>query len=159
MKELEKAYIAGFLDGDGSIMLQLKPRKRVSFGFRARTIVCFYQDKRYINGIVWIKKRLGYGYLSNRKDNITELRIEGYKRVKQTLINLYPYIIFKKQQLVLILKAISILEKKPNPKQFLEVCKISDEISRINYATTRKKYNYQFVKKAFLNKGLYPLND
>lgn len=51
MKKEEKAYIAGFLDGDGSVMLQCKPRKRVSFGFRAKTTICFYQDSRYEKGL------------------------------------------------------------------------------------------------------------
>ena len=120
MTEREKAYIAGFLDADGSIMLQFRPRKKVSYGFRARTIICFYQDSRYKKGIVWIRNRLGVGYLSNRKDNITELRLDGYNREKTVLNKLYPYIIFKAEQVRLILEAIKILEKKPTPKEFLE---------------------------------------
>jgi len=157
MTDQEKAYIAGFLDGDGSIMLQLKPRKLVSYGFRVKTTLCFYQDTRHKRGLSWIRDRLGIGYLSQRKDGITELRIEGHKTVKSVLNELSPFIIFKKKQVEIILKAISIMEKNPNPKEFLKVCKLSDNISTINYATVRKKYNYIFVRERFVEKGLIPL--
>lgn len=157
MEVANLAYIAGFLDGDGSVMLQLKPRKQVSFGFRVRTIICFYQDSRHKDGLYWIKQKLNSGYLSDRKDHITELRIEGYKQVKSILNTLLPYIVFKKQQVKMILKAIKILQSKPKPTDFLKVCQLSDEISKINYATTKKKYNFQFVEKAFKDKGLIPL--
>lgn len=153
----EKAYIAGFLYGDGSIMLQLKPRKVVSFGFRVKTVICFYQDTRHEKGLIWIRKKLGIGYLSRRKDHITELRIEGYKAVGSTLKELTPYIIFKRKQVEIMLRAISIMQKKPKPKKFLEVCQLSDRLSSINYATVKKKYNCEYVRKEFLKRGLIPL--
>ena len=156
MTEKEKAYIAGFLDGDGSIMLQLKPRKVVNYGFRVRTIICFYQDSRHKKGLIWIRKKLGIGYLSQRKDGITEFRIEGHRAVKSILKKLQPFIIFKEKQAEIMLKALSIMDKNPTPLEILKICRLSDEISSINYATTRKKYNYDFVKKSFIEKGLIP---
>lgn len=156
MTETQKSYIAGFLDGDGSLMLQFKPRVRVSFGFRAKTTACFYQNSRYKDGLKWIQRKLGKGYLSTRKDNITELRIEGHQQVKDLLLKLEPYLIFKKKQVQLMLKAISILQQKPNPEEFLQVCKLSDQMSKLNYATTKKKYDYVFVKKEFVKRGLIP---
>lgn len=157
MKREILAYIAGFLDGDGSLMLQLKPRKKVSFGFRVRTIICFYQDKRYKKELSWIQKKLKAGYLSKRDDNMVELRIEGHKRVQTILKNLYPFIVFKKKQARLMFKALKILAVMKKPIQLLKICKISDEISSINYATTRKKYNFDFVKATLTKKGLIPL--
>jgi len=157
MKESEKAYIAGFLDGDGSIMLQFKLRKKVSFGYRAKTTICFYQDKRNQKGIRWIQKKLKAGYLSFRQDNMAELRIEGYTQVKQILLFLKPYIVFKKKQTELILKAIEILQHKPSPKKFLQACKYSDGMSKLNYATTKKKHTYASIRKDFIKRGLIPL--
>jgi hypothetical protein len=157
MKKEEFAYIAGFLDGDGSIMLQLKPRRKVSFGFRVRTIICFYQDKRYQKELSWIQKKLQAGYISRRSDNMIELRIEGHQKVKKILNNLYPFIIFKKEQAKFMFKAFKIIKVMKKPQHLLKICKISDKISSINYATTKKKYNYDFVKKTLLQKGLIPL--
>ncbi len=34
------AYIAGFLDGDGSLMLQLKKRKDTKLGWRFMCTIC-----------------------------------------------------------------------------------------------------------------------
>jgi hypothetical protein len=87
------AYIAGFLDGDGSIMLQL--RKKDGKPIRVKTTICLYQDIRYRKDIEWIQKILGYGYVYNRNDHICELRIEGFQRVYDTLILLKPYKLIK----------------------------------------------------------------
>ncbi len=43
MQEIEKAYIAGFLDGDGCIMVQFVRRKDYVFGYQIRTSIVFYQ--------------------------------------------------------------------------------------------------------------------
>ena len=43
MQEKTKAYIAGFLDGDGCVMFQLVKRKGYIFGFQIRASVVFYQ--------------------------------------------------------------------------------------------------------------------
>ena len=45
--DIEKAYIAGFLDGDGSIMLQLKKRVDTIRGYRFMATICLYQDSRH----------------------------------------------------------------------------------------------------------------
>jgi len=37
------AYIAGFLDGDGSIFFQIVKRKDYRIGFQIRSTIAFYQ--------------------------------------------------------------------------------------------------------------------
>src|SRR3989344_7045295 len=69
---VEKAYIAGFLDGDGSIMLQVKKRGDTKRGRRFMATICFYQDTRHEKPLYWIRKVLGIGYISKRNDSITE---------------------------------------------------------------------------------------
>jgi len=44
-----------------------------------------------------------------------------------------------------MLKALKIL--KENSNDILRISKISDEISGVNYVTTKKRYTYKFVKK------------
>lgn len=46
MDDSTKAYIAGFLDGDGSIMLQLKPRIGVRYGYRIYEKKVLCDDRR-----------------------------------------------------------------------------------------------------------------
>jgi len=44
INKITLSYIAGFLDGDGSVLLQFKPSKRHKFGFVVYPSVRFYQD-------------------------------------------------------------------------------------------------------------------
>lgn len=112
VKEIDLAYIAGFLDGDGSIMFQLKKRKDTPRGKRIMFTICFYQDTRHEKPLFWIRKTLGIGYISRRKDNITELRINGHEQVQNILKSLYPYLRFKRIQVRHLFRALDILSKK-----------------------------------------------
>jgi len=106
------AYIAGFLDGDGSIMLQFHRRKAGKEVYRVKTVICFYQDNRYRKEIEWMKKVLGCGYVYTRNDHICELRIEGFQRVFDILTQLKPYLRFKRRQADLILGVIPKFQQK-----------------------------------------------
>lgn len=106
------AYIAGFLDGDGSLMLQLKSRSDTTRGVRFMATICLYQDARHAQPLQWMQKILKCGYISHRSDGMTELRINGFTQVRQVLIVLQPYIRFKKTQTKALICACELLEKK-----------------------------------------------
>lgn len=112
MNKLDCAYIAGFLDGDGSLMLQIKKRSDSKKGWRFMSTICFYQDSRHDTPLSWIRKRLGIGYLSRRNDGMTELRINGYLQIRDILKVLLPFIQFKKNQAKALLKASALLARK-----------------------------------------------
>ena len=80
--KLDLAYIAGFLDGDGSIMLQVKLRSDTSRGVRFMATICLYQDTRHAEPLRWMREVLGIGYITNRNDGMTELRINGFTSQK-----------------------------------------------------------------------------
>lgn len=106
------AYIAGFLDGDGSIMLQVKLRSDSRRGVRFMATICFYQDTRHAKPLSWMREMLGIGYLSHRNDGITELRINGFTSVQRVLTVLQPFIRFKVIQVNALLRACTILSQK-----------------------------------------------
>ena len=58
---IEKAYIAGFLDGDGSVMLQVKRRSDTKRGLRFMATICLYQDTRHEKPLYWIQEVFGIG--------------------------------------------------------------------------------------------------
>jgi len=141
----DKAYLAGFLDADGSIIIQLRHRSSFKYRFRVKITTVFYQDSRYHHLLKDFKTSIQAGYLYYRNDRMSKLRIEGFKQNKKLLSSLHPYARFKKPQIEIVLKAISILEKKYSLSEFLEVCKLSDEVSRLNYSSKRRIYTSQFV--------------
>jgi intein-encoded DNA endonuclease-like protein len=106
------AYIAGFLDGDGSIMLQMHRRQSGKEVYRVKTVICFYQDNRHLKEIEWIRQILGCGYIYIRSDKICELRIEGFQRVFEVLTDLKPSLRFKRKQVELMLELIPKLQQK-----------------------------------------------
>ena len=112
-KTTDYAYIAGFLDGDGSLMLQIKTRSDTKRGARFMATICLYQDTRHEKVLVWMHKRLGVGYISRRNDGISELRINGYMQVRNILQKLEPFIRFKAKQTGLLIQACVLLETKP----------------------------------------------
>ena len=106
------AYIAGFLDGDGSLMLQIKKRSDTKRGVRFMTTICLYQDTRHEKPLLWMRKVFRIGYISRRKDGISELRINGYKSVEKILLQLQPFIKFKSIQTKALIEACGILKTK-----------------------------------------------
>ncbi|CAN5612397.1 hypothetical protein BH20ACI4_BH20ACI4_04770 [soil metagenome] len=147
-----KAYIAGFLDGDGSIMLQIKPRKDMRFGFRLQATICFYQDSGHEKELCWIREQLNVGYISRRNDGMSELRINGFACIEKVLLKLREFIRFKRRQVELMLKALEILQQKVTAESFLEACKIADEISKANYKSN-KKHTAEIVANYFKEKS------
>ena len=133
------AYIAGFLDGDGSLMIQIKNRSDTKKGKRIMLTICFYQDTRHEKPLFWIRDILGCGYISRRNDGMTELRINGFKTVEKVLKKLLPFIQFKKIQTELLLDSASLLQKSLDDNSKRKLLKNILLIQNENYVARRKK--------------------
>jgi hypothetical protein len=150
--EIDLAYIAGFLDGDGSLMLQLKKRKDGKTKSRFMITICFYQDSRHKDDLYWIRSVLNIGYIFHRNDGMSELRINGYKTAQLILAKLIPYIRFKRIQATALLKAAKLLVAKPlaklTEKDVKSLVDYMLEIQSANYVTKHKRSKeelYQFL--------------
>ena len=143
LTQTDLAYIAGFLDGDGSLMLQLKKRKDGRSKARFMVTICFYQDSRHEVELGWIRSVLNIGYLTRRNDGMSELRVNGFKQSKEILTLLRPYVRFKKQQLINILEAVKILEAKTITKlteiDLKNLVEHMIKVQEANYVTKRKR--------------------
>ncbi len=148
--KIKLAYIAGFLDGDGSLMLQIKKRKDGNIGIRFMSTICFYQDTRHEKTLYWIKEVLGIGYLSRRNDGMTELRVNGYRQIRDILKNLLPYIRFKKLQGEALKSACEILSatkfKMLSDKKLMKLVDYILVIQNENYVTKKKKTREELFK-------------
>ncbi len=139
------AYIAGFLDGDGSLMLQIK--KRSDNGRpRFMATICFYQDSRHDKPLFWIRDIFDIGYISKRKDGITEFRINGYKQIERILRLLIPFIQFKKIQANTLLKAITLLQKDCTSEDYEKLVDYMLIIQNENYRTKKKKTKEELLR-------------
>ena len=135
------AYIAGFLDGDGCIMLQLVYRHDYVLGYQIRASVVFYQKNQYEWFLSWLKKQFNnVGYIRDRKDGMSEYTIVGGKNVKKVLQLLSPYFRLKKKQAEIALKVISQMPgtgRKMTKDKLLNLAKDVDLFLELNYSKRR----------------------
>jgi len=149
--KINLAYVAGFLDGDGSLMLQVKKRKDGNKSkFRFMPTICFYRDSRHEEHLYWIRELFNIGYISKRNDGMTELRINGYEQVSNITKSLLPYIKFKKIQASALQKACEILLKKKrktlDEQQLIKLVDLILVIQQENYITKKKKTKNELLQ-------------
>jgi intein-encoded DNA endonuclease-like protein len=139
LSDEEKAYIAGFLDGDGSIIAQLVHRKDYKLGYQIRVSVVFYQKTTHQVFLLWLKKQLGFGYIRARRDGMTEYTIVGLREVQQVLTLLYPFLRLKKELTRDVLKIIKAHpeQRKMTKTQLIKLSAQVDKTASFNYSKKR----------------------
>ena len=133
------AYIAGFLDGDGSLMVQVKHRNGTARGWHLMFTICLYQDTRHEEPLYWIRGILGIGYISRRNDGMSELRINGVASAQRILVLLHPYIRFKKKQTEIILQITETLQEK----RYFRDLSYNDRLAVADLIADLKEENYR----------------
>jgi len=141
------AYIAGFLDGDGSIFFQIVSRPDYKLKFQIRSSIAFYQDTKQVKILEWLKEMFEVGYIRHRKTGISDYTIVEPKEVKKILELLKPYVKLKNKQIKLGLKILEKLKGKKSKEDFLEICKLVDEFKELNYSKKRTM-TYEVVLKS-----------
>lgn len=142
----QKAYIAGFLDGDGSIHVRLKPNSTYRFRFQISPSLVFYQSKKEKSYMQWLKNLIGRGYIRERKDGIVEYIIGDIESIKNLLESIEPYLKLKKRQAKLMLKTLKMKEKVKNAKDFVKLSEEIDKFQKLNYSKKRIQNSLE-VKK------------
>jgi hypothetical protein len=137
MDETILAYIAGFLDGDGSVFFQIIPRKDYKQKFHIRSSIAFYQKTDFKEILEWLKEIFGAGYIRHRKTGISDYTIVDSKEVRKILELLQPYVRLKKKQIQLGLEIFNRLDNKKSDEDFLEICKLVDKFKDLNYSKKR----------------------
>ncbi len=151
MKKAELAYIAGFLDGDGCIMLQLVYRRDYIYGYQIRASIVFYQNQRYRYFLEWLKSKFINGYIRNRNDGMAEYTIVGVRPVLKVLKLLQSYIRLKKKQVEIALNVLRLMPgsgRKINPTLLLSLSKEVDKFAFLNYS--RRRTNTSFKVEEYL---------
>ena len=148
IRETDKAYIAGFLDGDGSIHASIEPTKELKLKFRVRVTVDFTQDIHHEGQLIYIKKKISCGFISktfsSRKS--CKLSIKRREDVIELLENLKPYVFSKRKQLILALKILSISPKKIDNLEKMSL--MADKISSLNIVSRSRRKNRFIILKS-----------
>jgi hypothetical protein len=153
MDDATRAYIAGFLDGDGSIIFQLVRRADYVYGYQIRASVCFYQNTRGRAGLEWLKGQLGCGYIRDRAGSMSDYTIVGWLGVKRVLELVRPYTVFKRQQVERALDILDRLDGQLTPARLVELAKAVDAFAVLNYSK-RKVLDATCVEQHLVSMGL-----
>lgn len=141
MKELTETgfqhYVAGFLDGDGSINAQIVQRKDYVLKFQIRFTITFFQKTNRHWFMIWLDKKLKVGVVRKRNDGISEYTITGAQNVKKILLWLLPALQIKKPQAKLILLIIEKQSKDQTKEDFIASCEMVDKIIWMNDSKLR----------------------
>ena len=138
MKATDAAYIAGFLDGDGSIHFQLVRQETYKFGFYIRASVSLSQSTSDRFGLERLRDMIGAGYLRDRGTGMSDLVITSRPVLLRLLSIVEPYVIFKRKQ---VLRALEILERirpRPEAEEFLAWAHDVDAFATLNHSKTKR---------------------
>ncbi len=140
ISQTQKAYLAGFLDGDGSIYVRLKPNSTYRYGFQIAPYIVLFQSQKEKENFKKICSLIGLGYLRVRKDGILEYIIGKTEGLREFLKIIKPFVILKKRQVALMTEILDKKEKVSNKNDFRKLADLIDRFRELNYSKKRKKH-------------------
>lgn len=156
MKTLTKeqaAYLAGFIDADGSLIGQIVRQKDYVLKFQVRITMSLIQKKQRKEFLMKWQKLIG-GTIRDRNDGISELNLVGRDNIVPILEQVLPHLMIKTMQAKLILKIAEQLPlTKNSPENFLELCLLTDRISNLN-DSKKRSVTSDIVRREFQILGL-----
>ncbi len=139
LSSIQKAYLAGFLDGDGSIYVRLKPNTSYRYGFQEAPSIIPFQTAKVLSKFEEICSLIGLGYIRERKDGILEYTINRVDDIREFLTAVRPFVILKKKQAALMIDILDQKKKVENSKDFSVLMKMVDSFRELNYSKKRKR--------------------
>ena len=160
LRALDASYVAGFLDGDGSIHFQLVRQKEYRFGYYIRASVSFSQSTPARFGLETIQRLVGGGgYMRDRGTGMSDLVITSRPILLKLLSAVEPYVIFKREHVRRALLLLPQLDKLRDPEEFLRLAHEVDAFATLNYSKS-KRISAADVEQHLRSKGvLCPCND
>jgi intein/homing endonuclease len=138
LSSIKRAYLAGFLDGDGSIYVRLKPNTDYRYGFQVAPAVILFQSAQDRFQFEELCSLIKLGYIRERNDGILEYTINKMDNIREFLSLVEPFVILKKKQIVLMKKILELKKKVENQKDFRALMKLIDTFRELNYSKKRK---------------------
>jgi hypothetical protein len=137
VSEVDRAYLAGLLDGDGAIMAVIERHPEKRFGFRVRLEINVTQSHQ--DDVAWLPGLTGVGYV-RRNRRTFQWVVRDQQAARWLLDMIAPYTRTKRNQVAL---AIRILGRAIQSKQdLLETAQWADALSKFNVRSNRRRRNH-----------------
>ena len=152
MNNVLAAYIAGFLDADGSIYVQLKKNTSYKYDFQIYAQIVFYQSSKHKQFLLKLCEDVGHEYVRERNDDICEYVIGDYKGMIYIIDIVQKYLKLKNQQLILLQDILNQKQNIYSAEDFLKLAVMIDKFRELNYQ--KKRINTaDMVEKHFIERG------
>ncbi len=132
------AYIAGFLDGDGSIYVRAKPNPAYRYGFQIAPYVVFFQSSQETE-FPNLMQKIGFGKMRIRKDGMYEFTIGKHEDLELFLQTILPYLQLKRLQAILMLEILAFKKQVSSAKDFEILLEMIEKFRTLNYSKKRIK--------------------
>ena len=138
MQASEASYVAGFLDGDGSIHFQLVRQKEYKFGYYIRASISFSQSTSARSGLEYIQGLIGGGYLRDRGTGMSDLVVTSRPLLKEILEEVKPFCVFKREHVERALRLLPKIRPRMEALEFLNVAREVIAYATLNYSKTKR---------------------
>ncbi len=125
------AWLAGFIDADGSINAQIIKRDDYILKYQVRVTVTIFESTKRHHVLLHIQKLFHQGTVRKRNDGMSEFCIVGLKQVEHAVTAILPYLFLKRRQATLVLQIIRKLPYTKDPLMLLEACKLVDQVATL----------------------------
>ena len=133
----ERAYIAGFLDGDGSIYVQAKKNDTYRYGFQVAPAIVFFQSAKSEKLFREFYAFLKLGLIRKRNDGVMEITVGRNAELLQLIEIVRPYVRLKKKQLALLEQILEAKKAVEDQGSFSNLLKLIDSYRNLNYSKKR----------------------
>jgi hypothetical protein len=138
MKASDASYLAGFLDGDGSIHFQLVRQQEYRFGYYIRASMSLSQCTSARHGLEHLQRVVGGGYLRDRGTGMSDLVVTSRPLLIEFFQAVRPYVIFKREHVRRALWLLPQLGPRLDAQEFLRVAREVDAFAALNYSKTKR---------------------
>ena len=133
----DRAYIAGFLDGDGSIYVQAKKNDTYRYGYQVAPAIVFFQSAKSEKLFTEFHEFLSLGLMRKRNDGVMEITVGRMAELLQLIEIVKPYTRLKRKQLKLLEKILVAKEAVGNQRSFSNLLRLIDSYRNLNYSKKR----------------------
>ncbi len=147
------AYLAGFLDGDGSIHFQFVKQSGCRFGYYVRASMSLTQCTSARWGLERLQELIGAGYIRDRGTGMSDLVVTSRPVLMEVLRAVEPYVVFKKAHVREALRLLPLIQPRMTAEGFLQVVREADGFSALNHSKS-KRITAADVEQHLRGKGL-----
>src|SRR3989338_2499869 len=136
LSEVERAYLAGFIDGDGAIMAYIERHTEKRFGFRVRLEIKITQYHRH--DVAWLIPATGVGYI--RQNNRTYEWVARDQQAVAWLIDVVaPYVRTKNKQVKIARRMLR--RVICTRRDLVSMAQLADTLSSFNVRSKNRRKN------------------